>query len=139
MAKQKTQRIKAKVIDAVYVRGRGELCLHVEFPDSRRKTVSIHKDAFTCKHGDLDDEMEKTARMFIGEKDSWFCKLKLEDGSELSLSLLKHGDKFFILSEIYNRITKKKQEKEYSINELKNPELFFPGKKLKRIFNIRKR
>ena len=67
MAKQKTQRIKAKVIDAVYVRGRGELCLHVEFPDSRRKTVSIHKDAFTCKHGDLDDEMEKTARMFIGK------------------------------------------------------------------------
>lgn len=60
-------KVTVKVVDAEYIRGQGELCLHVELPDGRRKTVSMTKDMFTCKTGNLDEEMAKTAPMFIGK------------------------------------------------------------------------
>jgi len=61
-------KVIAKVVDAEYIRGQGQLCLHIELPDGRRKTVALEKSMFTCRTGSLDDELSKTAPMFVGKR-----------------------------------------------------------------------
>lgn len=80
----KSVKVKVRVIDSQYLRATGALCLFVEFPDGRRKTLSIDKSAFTCKHGNLDNEMEKTAPMFINKRINLdMSESEFEDGKML--------------------------------------------------------
>jgi hypothetical protein len=82
--KEKSVKVKVRVLDSQYLRATGALCLFVEFPDGRRKTLSIDKSAFTCRHGNLDNEMEKTAPMFINKRINLdMSESEFEDGKML--------------------------------------------------------